>query len=131
MKEQTGFDVAIAGAGASGLAAAVTAAGAGARVLLMERMDRVGKKILATGNGRCNLTNLEISARHYHTRDRAALTEMLAQMPAQKTLSFLRGLGCCAVCRRMEKYILIAFRHRWCSIACLPPYGGGGASAPR
>lgn len=93
MKEQTGFDVAIAGAGASGLAAAVTAAGAGARVLLMERMDRVGKKILATGNGRCNLTNLEISARHYHTRDRAALTEMLARMPAQKTLSFFEGLG--------------------------------------
>ena len=93
MKEQTGFDVAIAGAGASGLAAAVTAAGAGARVLLMERMDRVGKKILATGNGRCNLTNLEISARHYHTRDRAALAEMLAQMPAQKTLSFFEGLG--------------------------------------
>ena len=79
MKEQTGFDVAIAGAGA--------------RVLLMERMDRVGKKILATGNGRCNLTNLEISARHYHTRDRAALTEMLARMPAQKTLSFFEGLG--------------------------------------
>ncbi|MEY8359335.1 aminoacetone oxidase family FAD-binding enzyme [Anaerotruncus colihominis] len=94
MKEQTtGFDVAIAGGGASGLAAAVTAAAAGARVLLLERMDRVGKKILATGNGRCNLTNLEISARHYHTSDRAVLTEMLAQMPAQKTISFFEELG--------------------------------------
>ncbi len=49
--------VLVAGGGAAGLTAAVCAARQGARVTLLEKMDRVGKKILATGNGRCNLWN--------------------------------------------------------------------------
>lgn len=49
--------VIIIGGGAAGLAAAVAAAMCGDRVTVLERMDRVGKKILATGNGRCNLMN--------------------------------------------------------------------------
>lgn len=51
------YDVIITGGGAAGLAAAIEAARHGERVLLLERMDRVGKKLLATGNGRCNLMN--------------------------------------------------------------------------
>lgn len=50
--------VAIIGGGASGLAAAIEAARAGAEVLLFEAADRVGKPILATGNGRCNFSNV-------------------------------------------------------------------------
>ncbi|MGN0971901.1 MAG: aminoacetone oxidase family FAD-binding enzyme [Aristaeellaceae bacterium] len=50
-------EVLIIGAGAAGMAAAIEAAFMGERVLLLERMDRVGKKLLATGNGRCNLMN--------------------------------------------------------------------------
>ena len=57
--------IAIPGAGASGLAAAVTAARAGARVILCEQSDRVGKKILRTGNGRCNLTNTGVDPAAY------------------------------------------------------------------
>ena len=49
--------VIIVGGGASGLVAAITAARCGAKVTLLEQKDRVGKKILSTGNGRCNLTN--------------------------------------------------------------------------
>ncbi len=49
--------VLIIGGGASGMAAAVTAARLGARVTVLEKEDRVGKKLLATGNGRCNLLN--------------------------------------------------------------------------
>ncbi|MBQ3156111.1 MAG: aminoacetone oxidase family FAD-binding enzyme [Clostridia bacterium] len=49
--------VVIIGGGAAGLAAAIAAAECGDRVTVLERMDRVGKKILATGNGRCNLMN--------------------------------------------------------------------------
>lgn len=49
--------VIIIGGGAAGLAAAIAAAECGDRVTILERMDRVGKKILATGNGRCNLMN--------------------------------------------------------------------------
>lgn len=47
----------IIGGGAAGLCAAIAAARKGEKVTVLERMDRVGKKILATGNGRCNLLN--------------------------------------------------------------------------
>ena len=49
--------VIVIGGGAAGLAAAIAAAECGDQVTILERMDRVGKKILATGNGRCNLMN--------------------------------------------------------------------------
>ena len=52
------YDVIIIGAGASGLMAAAAAASKGARVALLEHKDDIGKKILATGNGRCNFSNL-------------------------------------------------------------------------
>ena len=53
-------DLIIIGGGASGLAAACIAAGRGRRVLLLEGRDRIGKKLLATGNGRCNRMNAGI-----------------------------------------------------------------------
>ena len=57
--------VIIIGGGASGLVAAIAAAREGAGVTVLEHMDRVGKKILSTGNGRCNLTNLSLRPEHY------------------------------------------------------------------
>ena len=57
----------IIGAGASGMMAALTAAEeAGRRVILLERQQRVGRKLLATGNGRCNLTNTGAALENYH-----------------------------------------------------------------
>ena len=50
--------VIIVGAGAAGMTAAIFAAREGAQVVLLEHKDRVGKKILSTGNGRCNLSNV-------------------------------------------------------------------------
>ena len=47
----------IVGGGASGLVAAICAARDGANVTIIEQKDKLGKKILSTGNGRCNLTN--------------------------------------------------------------------------
>lgn len=58
--------VIVVGGGASGLAAAVTAAENGAYVTLLERLPRVGKKILLTGNGRCNLGNRDSDFSHFH-----------------------------------------------------------------
>jgi predicted flavoprotein YhiN len=54
---QENYDVIVVGAGAAGIMAAGRAAELGAKVLLLEKMDRPGKKILISGNGRCNLTN--------------------------------------------------------------------------
>lgn len=58
-------DVAVIGGGASGLAAAITAAEAGARVVIIERALECGRSILATGGGRCNLANANLSAERY------------------------------------------------------------------
>ncbi len=58
-------DCIIIGAGAAGLCASAALSRAGVRVTLCERLDRVGKKLLATGNGRCNLTNRDMRAEIY------------------------------------------------------------------
>ena len=62
------YDVIIIGAGASGLMAAAAAASKGARVALLEHKDDIGKKILATGNGRCNFCLLYTSPSPRDTR---------------------------------------------------------------
>lgn len=59
-------DIAVIGGGAAGLCAAVTAAEHGAKVALLEASCKVGSKILATGNGRCNLTNMGVSCEFYN-----------------------------------------------------------------
>ena len=61
-------DILIVGGGAAGLCAGITAkrADKNARVVVIERLSKCGKKLLATGNGRCNLSNLNISPEHYH-----------------------------------------------------------------
>ena len=59
-------NIAIIGGGASGLVAAIEAARGGANVVIFESADRVGKKIMATGNGRCNLSNTDIMSSDYN-----------------------------------------------------------------
>ena len=66
MTKQTRSRILVIGGGAGGLAAAAAAGEAGADVTILERSDRVGKKILRTGNGRCNLSNLHISPEAYN-----------------------------------------------------------------
>lgn len=82
--------VLILGGGASGLAAAIVAARGGAQVTLLERGDRVGKKLLATGNGRCNLANLG-EPRYYG--DPAFARAVLEHMPVADLLRFFESVG--------------------------------------
>lgn len=87
--------VAIVGGGASGLAAAIAAARMGAGpVVVLEKQDRVGKKLLATGNGRCNLENRDADAAwHYHTADGKTLRRMLENIPSAEVLRFFEKGG--------------------------------------
>ena len=80
----------ILGGGASGLAAAVQAGQMGARVTILERSDRVGKKLLATGNGRCNLANMGESC---YFGDAGFARRVLAHMPMADVLGFFDALG--------------------------------------
>ncbi|MDE6747258.1 MAG: NAD(P)/FAD-dependent oxidoreductase, partial [Oscillospiraceae bacterium] len=57
MSPKNGFDCIIIGGGAAGMMSAATAAGRGRNVLLLERNDRLGRKLAITGKGRCNVTN--------------------------------------------------------------------------
>lgn len=85
--------IAIIGGGAAGLMAAVTAAQSGARVTLFERQARVGRKLLATGNGRCNLTNLNAGPSHYHGEDPDFVRPALAALDVSGTLALFRDMG--------------------------------------
>ena len=66
---ERGVDVVIIGAGASGLMCAIEAAKRGRRVIVVDHANRAGKKILMSGGGRCNFTNLDVSAEHYLSRN--------------------------------------------------------------
>jgi predicted Rossmann fold flavoprotein len=91
--------IAIVGGGAAGMMAAITAARQGARVTMLERQDRVGKKILATGNGSCNLTNVPCALDNFHGADPDFISMVVGQFPVEKTLEFFNALG---VCTRVE-----------------------------
>ena len=85
--------VAVIGGGASGMMAAVTAASEGARVILLEHKDRIGKKILSTGNGRCNFTNIHQEPICYHSEDPLFPWEVVEKFNAQAVISFFLQLG--------------------------------------
>ena len=86
--------VLILGGGASGLMAALSAAQDERNtVTVLERQSRVGRKLLATGNGRCNLTNLDLSPVHYHGQDAGFARAALSRFDGTATLDFFHALG--------------------------------------
>ena len=86
--------IGIIGGGASGMAAALAAAeNKNVQVILMERQARLGRKLLATGNGRCNLSNLHAGKRGYHGEDAAFAGCALEKFGPEKTLAWFSELG--------------------------------------
>ena len=93
IRQVKGMVIGIIGAGASGMAAALAAAQSGNEVVLFERQARVGRKLLATGNGRCNLTNLKASPEGYHGEEPQFVHKALTAFSVTDTLAWFRSLG--------------------------------------
>ncbi len=87
------MDIIVIGAGASGMMAALTASeNSRNRVILLERQARPARKLLATGNGRCNLTNLNLNEQFFHT-ETPALLYALRAFDERQTLTWFSRLG--------------------------------------
>jgi len=86
-------DICIIGGGPSGLVSAIQASERGAQTAVLERMDRVGKKLLATGNGRCNFSNTRREAEHFHGRCPDFIKPVLDQFGFDETLAFFQSIG--------------------------------------
>ncbi len=87
-------DSIVVGGGAAGMLAAIVAAEAGERVTLLEGSGKLGRKILISGNGRCNLTNRAADdLRHYHGTHPRFVRSALDQFRLEETLAFFADLG--------------------------------------
>jgi len=85
--------VLIIGAGASGMMAAIQASLKGAQVTMYEKTDRVGKKILATGNGKCNLSNTDMDLANYYCADYDKLASCFSRFSTEDTIAFFEDCG--------------------------------------
>ena len=95
------MNVIVIGGGASGMMAALTASQSGEHhVLLLERQARIGRKLLATGNGRCNLTNQNTSPASYHGQDASFCSYALHVFGVRDTLEFFSSLGLLTVAEK-------------------------------
>ena len=98
--KNTIWDVVVIGGGPAGMMAAGTAAKSGARVLLLEKNSTLGKKLLITGGGRCNITNAEFNTREFLSKfsgkdrkDDQFLFSAFAKWNVQNTLDFFHDHG--------------------------------------
>ncbi len=87
------LNIGVLGGGASGMVAALEAARVGAKVTIIEGQDRVGKKLLVTGNGRCNYVNQWIDLCHYETNNQEWLEVCLQDFGVEETVNYFRWLG--------------------------------------
>lgn len=87
------MDIIVIGAGAAGLMAAIYAAEGGAKVRLLEKNDKIGRKILVTGNGKCNLSNTDTSFSHFVSHDGDKLKEVFAAFSFADTQRFFENCG--------------------------------------
>src|ERR1700761_2760436 len=93
LAKQTDFDAIIIGAGACGLMCAVQAGFLGKQVLILEKNDKVGAKILISGGGRCNYTNLYASAQQFISQNEHFVKSALAQWTVEDPITFFETYG--------------------------------------
>ncbi len=83
-------DIAVIGGGASGIAAAIYASRTGADVVILEKNARIGRKILSTGNGRCNFTNIGADIKNYNSD---FVSNALERFPPKAVIQFFEEIG--------------------------------------
>ncbi len=96
--------VAVVGAGAAGLTAALRAAEAGARVVLLNAHPKIGLKILMSGGTRCNVTHRVVEARDFHGGSRHVIARILRAFPPEATRAWFESLGVPLVLEESGKY---------------------------
>ncbi len=87
------YDVAVIGGGASGMIAAIEAARSGAKTVILEHLDKCGKKILATGNGKCNYTNQIFTEDCYRGSKPSFLNRIIEQLDSDYIMEYFKQLG--------------------------------------
>lgn len=87
------MEILVIGGGPAGMMAAIWAAKGGAKVRLLESNDRIGKKLLATGNGKCNLTNMDEDVAHYYSHDVALVPRVFEAFSFTATRHFFTEAG--------------------------------------
>ena len=83
----------VVGGGASGMMAAIVAKRNGSNVTILERNDRLGKKLLATGNGRCNYTNENIDLKFFHGEDKDFIKLVINKFTNKDAIEFFEKMG--------------------------------------
>ena len=98
--------IVVIGGGASGIIAAIAAARTDekAKVYIVEQKEKLGKKILATGNGRCNLTNLDMTETAFRGDSMKIVASVLSLFDQNQTLEFFSSLGLVTKCRDTYVY---------------------------
>lgn len=86
-------EIVIIGGGASGLISAITAARKGKKVTIIEKNEKLGKKILITGNGRCNYFNQDQNIKHYRSENKETLEKIITKTNLEKVLQFFNKIG--------------------------------------
>lgn len=104
MTGRMGRTVIVIGGGAAGLMAAISASRSGAEVTLLEKNERLGKKLSQTGNGRGNYTNILLLGKEYRGNDPAFPSDIVRFFPPEKAISFFRELGVIPKFRRTYVY---------------------------
>ena len=102
--QQISWDVIIIGAGPAGLMAAIPCAGGKLRTLVLDGSETIGAKLLISGGGRCNVTNLKASETDYQTGEPRTVRNILRAFPPERTLAFFKEFGVEMVLEEGTKY---------------------------
>lgn len=91
--ERYEYDCAVIGGGAAGMTAAAAAASEGAKTAVIEHTRRLGSKLLQTGNGKCNFTNLDMSEAYYQNDDASFAMNIIKKFDEKSAMEFFKKIG--------------------------------------